>query len=122
MAWNKEISMDIEKDFDFVLEEGQNTSINLRKISWNNRPHKIDIRKWVYQDGTERAMKGIGLSDEGANELANVLVEQGFGDTSRIIKAIEARAKYDALVSAPQDAMDDGAEEYYDPSELLGGY
>lgn len=127
MAWNKdkEFSMEIEDNFDFILEEGQNTSINLRRISWNGRPSKIDIRKWVYNDGAERAMKGVSLSDEGANELANVLIEQGFGNTKRIIKAIKAREDYDGSISGnitEEIAEDDGSEEYYDPSELLGEY
>ena len=127
MAWNKdkEFSMEIEDNFDFILEEGQNTSINLRRISWNGRPSKIDIRKWVYNDGTERAMKGVSLSDEGADELANVLIEQGFGNTKRIIKAIKARKDYDGSISGnitEEIAEDDGSEEYYDPSELLGEY
>lgn len=127
MAWNKDkgFSMEIEDNFDFILEEGQNTSINLRRISWNGRPSKIDIRKWVYNDGTERAMKGVSLSDEGADELANVLIEQGFGNTKRIIKAIKAREDYDGSISGnitEEIAEDDGSEEYYDPSELLGEY
>lgn len=127
MAWNKdkEFSMEIEDNFDFILEEGQNTSINLRRISWNGRPSKIDIRKWVYNDGAERAMKGVSLSDEGADELTNVLIEQGFGNTKRIIKAIKAREDYDGSISGnvTEDiAEDDGSEEYYDPSELLGEY
>lgn len=127
MAWNKdkEFSMEIEDNFDFILEEGQNTSINLRRISWNGRPSKVDIRKWVYNDGTERAMKGVSLSDEGTDELANVLIEQGFGNTKRIIKAIKAREDYDGSISGnitEEVAEDDGSEEYYDPSELLGEY
>ena len=126
MAWNKntDISMEIEKEFDFIIEEGQNTSINLRRISWNGRPSKIDIRKWVYQDGNERAMKGVSLSDEGADELANVLVEQGYGNTSRLIKTIKQREDYNNLNGDKFDVKidDDGSEEYYDPSELLEGY
>ena len=126
MAWNKdkEFSMEIEKGFDFVLEEGANTSINLRRISWNGRPAKIDIRKWTYKDGEEHAMKGVGLSDEGANELTGVLVEQGFGETRRIIEAIKKRNDYDGSIntSVISSHDDDGQEEYYDPSELLGDY
>ena len=125
MAWSKdkEFSMEIEEEFDFILEEGQNTSINLRRISWNGRPSKIDIRKWVYQDGNERAMKGVSLSDEGTDELANVLVEQGYGDSSRLIKAIKQREDYNSPNSDKFDNLaDDGSEEYYDPSELLEGY
>lgn len=128
MAWNKskEISMIIEKNFDFIIEEGQNTSINLRKISWNDRPSKIDIRKWSYTDGQERAMKGISLTDEGTNELTGVLVEQGYGDTKRIINALKNRDDYDeSLLNNTEDnsiEQDDEPQEYYDPSELLGDY
>lgn len=126
MTWdkNKEISMEIEDGFDFILEEGANTSINLRRIGWNGRPSKIDIRKWVYNDGTERAMKGISLSDDGTNELANILVEQGFGDTKRIGRAVMKRQDYDGMFdnTISTDDMDSSEdEEYYDPSELLGG-
>ena len=125
MAWNsdKEISMEIEEGFDFILEEGQNTSINLRKISWNGRPSKLDIRKWNYTDSGERAMKGIGLSDEGADELAAVLVENGYGETRRLVKALKEREtdeEIDIELPAEEEVEDDGEEVYYDPSELLG--
>ena len=125
MAWNKdkEITMDILPDFDHILEEGKNTSVNLRRVSWNGRDHKIDIRKWSYSDDGEKAMKGIQLTDEGAGELANVLVEVGFGETKRLIKAIQKREDYDDSFKAKiVDDTDDGSEDYYDPSELLGEY
>jgi hypothetical protein len=124
MAWsaNKEITMDIEEGFDFIIEEGQNTSINLRKISWNGRPTKLDLRKWSYNDGTERAMKGVSFTDEGADELSAVLVEQGFGETKRLIKAIKAREDYNGSFSNDETYVDNESEEYYDPSELLGDY
>lgn len=121
MAWNKskEITMEIEDNFDFILEEGQNTSINLRKISWNGRPSKLDIRKWNYTDGNEVAMKGIGLSEDGANELASVLVEQGYGDTKRIIKALKSRGFNEEELKNNEIYEDNEVEEYYDPSILL---
>lgn len=120
----KEFTMDIIPGFDFIIEEGQNTSLNLRKVSWNGRDAKLDLRKWSYQeDGSERAMKGVTLSDEGADELTCVLTEQGYGNTKRIIKAIQAREDYESAMNTlndPEDENDDGSEEYYDPSELLG--
>jgi hypothetical protein len=119
---SKEFTMDIQEGFDFIIEEGGNTSINLRKVSWNGREPKLDLRKWSYQDGTERAMKGVTLSDDGADELTGVLVEQGYGNTERIIKAISKRDGYNFIANNfdfPDDnnEIDDG--EYYDPSELL---
>lgn len=127
MAWNnnnKEFKMEIVPDFDFIIEEGANTSINLRKISWGGRDPKIDIRKWSYQDGKERAMKGVSLTEDGTNELSCILVEQGYGDTKRIINAIKQRKDYDGSINSSEsiaEENDDELEEYYDPSELFGG-
>jgi len=114
------ITMDIDKEFgDYVLEEGDNTSINLRKVSWNGRSSKLDIRKWFYDpDNNERAMKGVTLSEEGGDELTNVLVDKGYGDTNRIYNSIKTR---DDFNSATEDNSEEDGEEYYDPSELLGG-
>lgn len=120
---NKEITMDIKEGFDFIIEESGNSSLNLRKIGWNGREHKLDLRKWNYQDGQERAMKGVTMTDEGADELSAVLVEQGYGDTKRIAKAIINREEYNDVMKHLDDieeAINDDSEEYYDPSELLG--
>lgn len=122
----KEITMEIVPGFDYIIEEGQNTSINLRKVGWNGRDPKLDIRKWSYAEGQERAMKGIALSEDGANELSSVLVETGYGDTKRIAKALRKREDFENTmlnIDAPEPVEeDDGSEDYYDPSELLGGY
>lgn len=120
---NKEITMEIQEGFDFIIEESGNSSLNLRKVSWNGRDHKLDLRKWSYQDGTERAMKGVTMTDEGADELAGVLVEQGYGNTRRIAKALANREEYNEVLQHLDDVeeeINDGSEEYYDPSELLG--
>ena len=118
---NKDFSFEIVPNFDFVLEEGSNTSVNLRKISWNGREPKLDIRKWSYNDGEERMLKGCTLSDEGGNELACVLVEHGYGDTNRLFKALSQREDFHGEVDTTQSKSqeDDEEEEYYDPSMLL---
>ena len=120
---NKEITMDIVEGFDFIIEESGNSSLNLRKVGWNGREAKLDLRKWSYQDGQERAMKGVTMTDDGANELTGVLVEQGYGNTKRIAKAISKRNDYnDAMehLDDIEEEINDDSEEYYDPSELLG--
>lgn len=118
---NKDFSFEIVPNFDFVLEEGSNTSVNLRKISWNGREPKLDIRKWSYNDGEERMLKGCTLSDEGGNELACVLVEHGYGDTNRLFKALSQREDFHGEVDTTESKSqeDDEEEEYYDPSMLL---
>lgn len=124
---NSSFSFKMEKGFDFVLQEGQNTSTNLRKIAWGDSSEaKIDIRKWSYSNGEERALKGVTLSDDGASELANVLVEQGYGDTKRLVKALSNRNDFSKAIKISDDGEyelyeDDGSEEFYDPKQLLGG-
>lgn len=120
---SEDFSYVVNPDFDFVLEEGQNSSINLRKISWNGRPEKIDIRKYTFDaNGQEKMLKGISLSDEATDELTNALVDNGYGDTKKIQRAISGRRDYsDSMDDSDDDFSDDDSEEgYYDPSELLG--
>lgn len=123
---NKEFVCNINKDFDFIIEERGNSSINLRKVSWGEgSPEKIDIRKWLYlDDGTERASKGVTLTDEGTDELTNVLVDQGYGDTKKIAKSLAKRDDFDqsylTMEDNDEEDLDDGSDDYYDPKELLG--
>ena len=121
---NKELTMEIKEGFDFIIEESGNSSLNLRMIGWNGREPKLDLRKWSYADGKERALKGVTLTDKGANELSGVLVEQGYGDTRRIAKALTKREDYEEVMQHLDDPDEDtyyeDSEEYYDPSELLG--
>lgn len=123
MGDTKDFKYEIDKDFNFVIEEGANTSICLRKISWNDRPAKIDIRKYLYKDGEERLGKGVSLSDDATNELVNVLTQNGYGDTKQILRGIKNRNDFEESlknIDSDDPVDDDGSEEYYDPSELLG--
>lgn len=114
----KDFSYEIIPDFDFVIEEGQNNSTNLRKISWNGREPKLDIRKWAYNDGEERMLRGCTLTEEGGHELACILVENGYGDTNRLLKALSKRNDYNSEIVNESDDQDD-EEDYYDPNLLL---
>ena len=120
---NKEITMEIQEGFDFIIGESGNSSLNLRKVGWNGREPKLDLRKWSYTEGQERAMKGVTMTDEEADELTAVLTEQNYGNTKRLIKALSKREDYAYAMEHLNDVEEeynDGSEEYYDPSELLG--
>lgn len=120
----KPFIMTMVNGFDFILEEAGNTSTNLRKIAWGSddpNKAKLDIRKWSYTDtNKETPLKGVTLSDEGAGELACVLVEQGYGNTARLQKALDKRNGISVEDEEEQFYDDDGSEEYYDAKELLG--
>ena len=119
---NDNFKYEVNKDYDFILEESANTSICLRKISWNDRPEKLDIRKYTYSDGREQIRKGISLSDEAADELVHVLTKTGYGNTKKILIGIRDREDFqDSIdnIDTLEEFEDDGSEDYYDPSELL---
>ena len=120
-----EFKFEVDKNFgDHVIEERDNLSIIMRKISWGNSgEYKVDIRKYLYTEEGERMNKGISLTDNGANELAKELVSCGYGDTKEIIKALSKREENLAdLINQCNNKSEDednGSEEYYDPKELL---
>ena len=120
-----EFKFEVDKNFgDHVIEERDNLSIIMRKISWGNSgEYKVDIRKYLYTEEGERMNKGISLTDNGANELTKELVSCGYGDTKEIIKALSKREENlaDLLNQCNNESEDDdnGSEEYYDPKELL---
>lgn len=122
----KEFVYDIDDSFDYIIDEGGNTSINVRKISWNGKPYKLDIRRYTYKDGEEKMMKGISLSDEASDELTKVLIDNGYGNTKYIINSLKNRDDFkeslleDNNSSDSNNNTDDEDEEYYDPKELLG--
>lgn len=86
---SKEFSYEINEEFGTeIISEGGNSFVGLRKISWNGREEKVDIRKYmVNSDGNEIMGKGISLSEEEANTLTNTLVDKGYGDPKHIIKS-----------------------------------
>ena len=118
----------VDKSFgDFVLEEGGNTSINLRRISWDGKPSKLDIRKYRYQSGKEVMLKGVTLTDKGGSELANILVDKGYGDTTKLLDSLRKRSDFPGLgisgnedIDFPSEDFDD--DEFHDPNELLEGF
>lgn len=123
-ADNNLMSMDSEFG-DHIIEESGNGSTNLRMISWNGKPHKLDIRKYYYQNGIERASKkGFTLSNEGGNTLAEILVDKHYGSTRKLLRSIKSRDDYaDSMVNPDADLEDHSKDDsnYYDPSMLLEG-
>lgn len=70
MAQNTEIKMDIIEDYG-VISEKNGYELRLRKISWNDRDAKFDIRPWK----EDKCGKGITLTDEELKGLLGKLKE-----------------------------------------------
>lgn len=133
----KPFHYDVDPNYDFVLEERGNTYTALRKIRWGDKEDfSLDIRKYYATEEGERMAKGCSLmSKEGADELARVLIDTGYGDEKQLAKAIcdnrvELAARiYDSIVENKdlKDTVEDiivnhladEEEEYYDLNEVI---
>ena len=120
----KDFSYEIDPIFgDHILEEGPNTCIIMRKISWNGRPFKLDIRKYTFKDKEEIMMKGVTLSDEGVNELAENLVDQNYGHTRKLIRSIRSRSDFEESMLDPNSDLEDESDNieksFFDPKQLI---
>ena len=54
-----------------ILSEKGNWTKELNKVSWNDRPAKLDLRDWNHAD--VKMGKGITLNDEEIQNLKQVL-------------------------------------------------
>jgi hypothetical protein len=57
-------------------EEGKPFTIEVKKVSWNGKPTKLDIRNW----NTEKniPLKGISLTDDEVKALIDILKKAGY--------------------------------------------
>lgn len=62
---------------------------SIAKISWNDNPPTLDIRSLNL--AKEKAGKGISLSDEEADTLTDILLEQDHGSMEALESAIERK-------------------------------
>lgn len=121
-----EFLVDIDKEFDFTFDERGNTFLALRKVSWNNGEHKLEMRKWYNTPKGEKASSGFSfLTEEGPNELVRLLTSKGYGNTGDIICSIKDRENFMyELVNQLNGEVPEGLqidEKYYDPKESLFG-
>ena len=119
-----DFKMDVTKDYGTFDEKGK-SFLAMRRVSWGGREDKLELRKWINNDdGTEMANKGFSfLTDEGPNNLAEMLVENGFGSKKKLIEILDKRTDYDKItdtykVEDEEDYVDDAI--YYDAKDILG--
>lgn len=124
-------SYTIIDDFDKIIDEKGNNTINLRKLYWGEDSDKerLDLRKWIQGAQNEICTKnGFSfLTEEGPHNLTEVLVEEGYGRTKEVLEGLKNREDfrpalnvvlgkgdeyYDESVSIPE-------ENYFDPRQVL---
>lgn len=117
----------VDPDFDHTIDEKGNTFVALRKIKWgDNSEFKLDLRKYYETAEGERMNKGVSFTDEGADELTKVLLQEGYGLPSDIYETIKEN-RPDVLKKFKDggDLNDDieitkvEEDDFYDPREML---
>lgn len=71
MQNNNEFKYEVIVDYGILSESSTGWEKRLKKISWNNKSPKYDIRDWS-KDGTKMS-KGITLSEEEMINLIEIL-------------------------------------------------
>lgn len=123
-----EYKYEIDETFDYLIEEKGNQAIFFRRVAWNDKDAKPELRKWYVNSTSETPGKGFSfLTDEGPDELIRVMTEVGYGKTDEILENISKRDDFGASVKKVlgkgiDDLIDETAnielEEVYDPRSL----
>lgn len=114
-----------------VVEEKGNQFIRFAQIAWAGEdedvePNKIkyDLRRYFTDaDGVEKMGKGVTfLSDNGPTELAHILVEEGFGNTSKILESIKGRDDFPNAVREVygEGSIEESDDGTFDLRDILG--
>ena len=118
------------RGMDRVIEEKGNQFTKISQIAWNCSDEdevppekiKVDIRKYFTDpEKGEKMSKGISfLTNEGPHELTHILVEEGFGKTTKILDSIKTRSDFpDAVRESYGENVKDDDSETFDLRDLL---
>lgn len=103
-----EFTMEIEEFIGVIKESDKHDWAKaVARISWNGNPTTLDIRNMNVAQ--QKASKGISLSDEEADRLVDILLDNDYGSLESLTKAVEKK-KSRFTISADTNNMfeDDG--------------
>lgn len=118
------------EDYKISFDEKGSTCGVVRKVQWckegkepDETKAKIEIRKMTMTSEGERVGKGYTFSTpEGPGELIVGLINNGFGDTKEILRAVRTRKDFlEAANSINVDEDDSSDGEMFDMRNLLLG-
>lgn len=79
------------------------------RISWNEGPANLDIRNINMTQ--ERIGKGISITDEEADKLTEILLDEGFGSIEKLEEALEKRKCFSLSLVGVNTCFSDEEEE-----------
>lgn len=108
-------------DIDEVVDCKGNSVIMLRKVTWNEGKEKLELRRWVVDINEEKPLKGVAfLTDDGPNNLVNVMIEKGYGKTVEVLKVLKERDDFDEAMDELKNKPNaKKSSKYLDPKEIL---
>lgn len=131
MAWNTDTNIKpvYFGDLNAIIDEKGTQFIAMRKTQWlaegkekdESKAH-LEIRKYLIdKDGVEKPGKGVSfLTDDGPNTLAEVLVDNNYGNTKTLLKSLKKREDFKNSVEHLYDKEEDAAEgDFFDMRSLL---
>ena len=112
-----------------IIEEKGNTFLRLAVIAWVGEDEdvdpskiKLDLRKYTTDaEGNEKMLKGVSfMTEQGPHDLVHVMVEEGFGNTEKILDTIKTRTDFsDAVKSSYGEKVSDSNDEVFDLRDIL---
>ena len=124
--FNKDLKYKVFEDLGIVDEKGSQY-IALRRVAWGNADEltkdkaNLELRRWMVQEGNkeDRSMKGCTfLTVDGPHNLAETLVERGFGSTKTLLNHLKEREDFKESVKHINDEETMG-DEYFDARSAL---
>lgn len=86
----KEFKYEIKEFIAPLKENDKNDWVKaVTRISWNDGPANIDIRNLNMTQ--EKIGKGISITDEEADKLTEILLDEGFGSVNKLEEALKKR-------------------------------
>lgn len=117
------------KDYGLIFDENKNKYGSLRSVQWvkagaepDESKAKLELRKIIASDEGEQVGKGYTFStEEGPHELAEGLVDLGFGNTKKILKSVAKRDDFkESIDTINNDPDDEGSNsDMFDMRSLM---
>lgn len=114
---------------DGIFDEKGSTFCTMRKVQWvkegeepDKEKAKFELRKYRIGSEGEIPDKGFSfLTEDGPNELVNILIDQGFGNTKEVLRKLKKRKDFkESVKTLFEDApVDDPDGEYFDMRSVL---
>lgn len=130
MAFDANMTYHVFKDFNVNIDNGAQSYISVRLAQWvkqgaepDETKAKYEIRNNKVTPEGEMALKGVSFkSKESLGELAEGLVDVGFGDTKKVLNGLVKRDDFkDTVENFDKDPDDDSDGELFDMRTLLLG-